>query len=187
MRDHRSDKIPPSPWVTRFVVGATPGGTALDVACGSGRHIVPCLTAGLSAVGVDRDLSAVAHLRGDGRVELVEADLEAAAPPPFQGRRFDVVIVANYLWRPLLPALVAAVADDGLFIYETFAEGNARLGRPTNPDFLLKPGELIAAVRPELSVLAFEHVRLDGPARVVQRICAVGPRHRWIEAGAPCA
>jgi hypothetical protein len=105
----------------------------------------------------------------------------------FLGRRFDVVIVTNYLWRPLMPAIVGAVADDGLLIYETFARGNERFGRPSNPDFLLRPGELLEAVRPRLTPIAYEHVRLEAPMRIVERICAVGPGHRWIGEGGPPA
>lgn len=97
------------------------------------------------------------------------------------------MIVTNYLWRPLLPAIVAAVAADGLLIYETFAAGNEQLGRPSNPDFLLRPGELLEAVRGHLVPVAYEHVRLDDPARIVQRICAAGRRHEWINSGGPGA
>ena len=82
-------------------------------------------------------------------------------------------------------AAVAAVADDGLLIYETFARGNERLGRPANPDFLLEPGELLAAIRPRLTAIAYEHVRLEDPAGIVQRLCASGPGHRWLAEGGP--
>lgn len=185
MRDQRSEPAPPSPWVERFIAGARRSGTALDVACGGGRHLALCLSAGLRATGVDRDLAAVRHLEGRDGVELIAADLEAGAPPPFAGRRFDLVVVTNYLWRPLLPAIVAAVADDGLLVYETFARGNERLGRPANPDFLLEPGELLSAISPSLTPIAYEHVRLEAPARIVERICAVGPDHRWLAEGGP--
>lgn len=167
------------------MAGVRTGGTALDVACGGGRHLALCLSAGLRVTGIDRDIAAVRHLEGRDGVQLIAADLEAGAPPPFAGRRFDVVLVTNYLWRPLLPAIVAAVADDGLLVYETFARGNERLGRPANPDFLLEPGELLTAIRPRLTAISYEHVRLDAPARIVQRICAVGPGHRWIAEGGP--
>jgi SAM-dependent methyltransferase len=185
MRDHRSDTAAASLWVRRFIGGAKPGGIALDVACGRGRHLSECLDAGLRVVGVDRDVEAAAPLRGNPGLELIEADLESGAPPPFLGRQFDVVIVTNYLWRPLLTAIVDAVAEDGLLIYETFARGHERYGRPSNPDFLLKPGELLAAVRPRLTPIAYEHVHLEAPARIVERICAAGPGHRWLAEGGP--
>ncbi|MGE0700970.1 MAG: hypothetical protein AB7O57_17870, partial [Hyphomicrobiaceae bacterium] len=118
-------------------------------------------------------------------LELIEADLEDGGPAPFAGRRFDGVIVTNYLWRPLLGSIVEAVADDGLLVYETFALGNERLGRPSRPDFLLRQGELVEAIRGRLLPIAFEHVRLETPARVVQRICAAGPAHRWLAEGGP--
>ena len=187
MRDHRSDQSPPSPWVRRFIGGAPNRGTMLDVACGGGRHIELGLEQGLDVVGVDRSLSGVARFASDPRVRLIEADLENGAPPPFAGQRYAVVVVANYLWRPLLDQIVAAVADDGLLIYETFAAGHAALGRPSNLDFLLAPAELLAVVAPRLVTVAYEHVRLDGPARIVERICAVGPGHGWLQSGAPSA
>jgi SAM-dependent methyltransferase len=185
MRDHRSDRTPPSPWVRRFIDGARHGGAMLDVACGSGRHVDLGLAQGLAVTGVDRSLDGVARFAGDPRVTLIEADLEAGGPLPFARDRFSAVIVTNYLWRPILDAVVAAVADEGILIYETFAVGNERLDRPSNPDFLLKPAELIGAVHRRLVPVAYEHVRLDAPARIVQRICAVGPQHPWLATGAP--
>lgn len=156
----------------------------LDVACGGGRHIDLGLEHGLTITGVDRSLSGVARFAADPRVTLIEADLEAGGVLPFARERYAAVIVTNYLWRPILDAVVAAVADDGLLIYETFAVGNESLGRPSNPDFLLRPAELMGAVHSRLVPVAYEHVRLDGPARIVQRICAVGPDHPWLETGA---
>ncbi len=181
MRDHRSVSALPSPWVVRFAVGIPAGGSVLDVACGGGRHVRLLLAAGHGVVGVDRDISAVGASDAQSRLELIEADLETGAPPPFADRQFAGVIVTNYLWRPLLPAIVAAVADDGVLIYETFAAGNAAFGRPSNPDFLLQPGELLDAVRGRLIPVAFEHARLGAPSRVVQRLCAVGPSHAWAQ------
>jgi SAM-dependent methyltransferase len=157
----------------------------LDVACGSGRHVRAALRAGLHVTGVDRDLGGVADLCGTPGLELMAADLEAGAPPPFTGRQFAGVIVTNYLWRPLLSAIITAVADDGVLIYETFAVGNEEFGRPKSPDFLLRPGELVSAVAGVLVAVGFEHVRLDGPPRIVQRMAAVGPAHRWLVEGGP--
>jgi len=106
----------------------------------------------------------------------IAADLEAGGPWPLAGQRFDLVVVTNYLHRPILPEIVGAVAPGGLLLYETFARGNERLGKPSNPDFLLHPGELATAVAGRLEVLAFEEVEL-GPPRpaVVQRIAARAP------------
>jgi SAM-dependent methyltransferase len=147
----------------------------LDVACGSGRHTRFFLARGHPVLAVDRDLAGVADLRDAADCELVESDLESGAPPPFAGRAFGGVVVTNYLHRPLLPALVAAVAPGGALLYETFAHGNERFGKPTNPDFLLEPGELLDAVRGELHVVAYEDVVRDSGSRpsAVQRIAAV--------------
>lgn len=163
----------PSSWIARFAVRAAVGCTALDLACGGGRHGRLLLGRGHDVVFVDRDVSGVADLADDRRVETVEADLENDAPWPLADRRFGLVVVANYLWRPILPKIVGAVAPGGLLLYETFAVGNEAHGRPRNPDFLLKDGELLEAVRGHLSVLAYGQLYTDRPSpRVVQRIAA---------------
>lgn len=102
---------------------------------------------------------------------MVEADLEEE-PWPFPERRFDAVVVTNYLHRSLMPTLVASVAPGGLLLYQTYARGHERYGRPTNPDWLLRPGELLEAVRGRFRVVAYEDLTTDQPARV-QRIAAV--------------
>lgn len=161
----------PSPWVTRFAHLIPHGGTALDVACGSGRHLRWLAARGCRVTGVDRDAQALAASAGLG--ELIEADLEAGIWPLGE-RRFDAVVVTNYLWRENLPRVVAAVAPQGVLLYETFAVGNERYGRPSNPAFLLRPGELLEAVR-GLHVVGYEDGLLDEPTRRVQRIAAVRP------------
>ncbi len=158
----------PSPWVTRWAPLIAPGGTVLDVACGSGRHLRWLHAQGFTVTGVDRDAQAVDPLRPLGRV--IVADIENA-PWPLPRESFDAVIVTNYLWRPLLPAIVASVAVGGVLIYETFAVGNEAFGKPSNPHFLLQPGELLWACA-TLQVVAYEDGLLGGPPRRVQRIVA---------------
>jgi hypothetical protein len=129
--------------------------------------------------GIDRDVSRIEpQLRA--ACDVHQVDLEDGRAFPCAAEAFDGVIVTNYLWRPILPATVSTVARDGVLIYETFALGNERFGRPAAPDHLLRPGELLEAVRGRLVVIAYEHLRLDDPPRMVQRICAVGPEHPWI-------
>lgn len=166
----------PSPWVVRWSHLVPPGATVLDVACGLGRHMRWFHGRGHPVCGVDRAAEAIAAVGPLGRA--VQADIEGG-PWPFVGERFGAVVVTRYLWRPLLPALVAAVAPGGVLLYETFAAGNETVGKPARPDFLLAPGELLAACAPELRVVAYEDGFLDAPARFVQRIAAVR------EAGAP--
>lgn len=164
----------PSPWVARFLALAPAGGRVLDLAAGAGRHTRLARARGFEATALDIDVSALADLRADAGVEIIAADLEGGADWPLDGRRFGGVIVTNYLHRPLLPKLVAAVDEGGVLIYETFAAGNEAFGKPSNPNFLLQPGELLDAVRGTLTVVAYEHgeVRAPRPA-VIQRIAAV--------------
>jgi SAM-dependent methyltransferase len=161
----------PSEWVVRWAGGLPAGTRVLDLACGSGRHLRWLAERGHRVTGVDRDAAAIEPLRGLG--EIVVADLEAGAWP-LPGRRFDAVVVTNYLWRPLLPLIVDTVAEGGLLIYETFASGQESLGRPARPEFLLRPGELLQACS-GLQVLAYEDGLLDAPMRRVQRVCAWRP------------
>jgi SAM-dependent methyltransferase len=168
--------VDPSPWVVRFANLVSSRGDVLDIACGAGRHTRLFLARGYRVVAVDRDLSGIADLTERSRLERVEADLEVETPFALAGRRFAAVVVTNYLYRPLTPSLVAAVDADGVFIYETFSVGNERLGRPKNPHFLLRPGELLDVVRGHLRVIAYEDLVVDEPSpAAIQRICAIGP------------
>ena len=169
---------PPSPWVERFAPLVRDGGPVLDLACGGGRHLRLFHRLGHPVVGLDRDLGGVADLEGSVGVTLVQADLETGdsagrlGPLPIDDR-FAGIVVTNYLHRPLLPAILAALEPGGVLIYETFADGNARFGRPSSPDFLLRRGELLEAVRGTLQVVAFEQGEVSVPKpAVVQRICA---------------
>lgn len=162
--------LPPSPWVQRFGSRLAPGSQVLDVACGGGRHVRWFAQQGCRVTAVDRDAQAVEPLRAIADVQV--ADLEQGAWP-LPGRCFDAVVVTHYLWRELWPALLASVAPQGWLIYETFAAGQETVGRPSNPDFLLRPGELLDAVRGTLRVVAYEDGFQAGPDRFIQRIAAV--------------
>jgi len=162
----------PSAWVVRFAPLVRPGGSVLDLASGGGRHARFFAARGHPVEAVDRDARTSAALAGLAGATTTCADLEAG-PWPFPGRRFDAVVVTNYLHRPLFPDIVAALADGGVLLYETFMRGNERFGKPSNPAFLLAPGELLAAFG-ALSLVAFEQGRVDSPATaVIQRLCAV--------------
>jgi SAM-dependent methyltransferase len=143
--------------------------SVLDLACGGGRHVRWFAALGCDVTGVDRDAAALAPLRGVAQVLV--ADLEAA-PWPLPGRKFDAVIVTNYLWRDLLPRIVDSLAPGGVLIYETFALGQQHIGKPSNPAFLLRPDELLSATQ-GLRVVGFEDGFVAAPDRCVQRIVAV--------------
>ncbi len=162
----------PSPWIVRWGVAVLPEGRVLDVACGGGRHCEWFAGRGHRVLGVDRD-PGIARLPGvNAGIEVLVADIEGG-PWPLGERRFDAVVVTNYLHRPLLRTLVEAVAPGGWLLYETFAAGNERFGKPSNPDFLLRPGELLELVRGVLRVVAFEDIEIAEPRpAMVQRIAA---------------
>lgn len=162
----------PSDWIKRWTHLAKPGAKVLDVACGMGRHMAWFANLGCQVTGVDHSPLAVATASAFGT--CLQADIENAAWPLMdagQPSQFDLVLVTNYLWRPLLPTLLKSLAPGGLLLYETFAAGNETLGKPSRPDFLLQPGELLR-VCAGLHVVAYEAGFLANPPRFVQRIAA---------------
>ena len=164
--------LAPSAWVQRWSHLVPTGASVLDVACGSGRHVRWFLQRGCQVTCVDRDAVALQPLQAIAEVHI--ADIESG-PWPVAVRQFDAVVVVNYLWRELLPTVVASVAEGGVLIYETFAMGNQTVGKPSNPNFLLQPGELLNATI-GLRVVAFEDGFVTEPDRFVQRIVAVRER-----------
>lgn len=166
--------LPPSDWVLRWHSRLSPGSLVLDLACGQGRHAHLLASAGHRVLGVDRDAEALATLGEQSGVDTLCADLEGAVWP-LAGRQFDGVVVTNYLWRPRLPEVLAALAPGGVLIYETFMLGNERYGRPAKPDFLLRSQELLElALGAGLRVLGYEEGEASEPKPCVrQAICAV--------------
>jgi SAM-dependent methyltransferase len=161
--------------VRRFAALIPADGRVLDLACGSGRHARYLAELGYRVCAVDRDAEAVAGLTALARVSVKVADLEGGAWP-YAGERFEGIVVVNYLHRPLLGCLLDALAPGGTLIYETFAAGNECYGRPRNPAFLLRPGELLDLVRGQLRVIAYEDLTVSEPQPAcIQRICAVCP------------
>lgn len=161
----------PSPWVARFAPLIPAGGKVLDLACGKGRHARFLAAAGYAVEAVDRDGDALATLADVAGVTTRQADLEGG-PWPYFGVTFDGVVVTNYLHRPLLPNLFNVLGAGGVLIYETFMVGNERFGKPTDPAYLLRAGELLELVRKRFNVVAFEQGIVDQPRpAAIQRIC----------------
>jgi len=178
----------PSDWVRRFAPLIREGGHVLDLAAGAGRHTRLLLDMGLNVTAIDRDVDALRGFAGsrcDVRQidleggDLERGDLETGDPDGVVARLgdgYDGIVVANYLHRPLLRPLAAALAPGGVLIYQTFMVGNERFGRPRNPDFLLRPGELLNAFA-ALTVIAFEQGEVARPRpAMIQRIAAVAGR-----------
>jgi SAM-dependent methyltransferase len=156
----------------RWASLVAPGGRVLDVASGKGRHARWFAARGHPVDAVDRDAEAIAQLGSASGIHAVCADIEGGEWP-FASGCYAGVCVTNYLHRPLFPTLLEALAPGGVLIYETFARGNERYGRPSNPDFLLEAGELLDVVRGRLRVLAYEDIHVDEPRPAcIQRICA---------------
>ncbi|OYY19421.1 MAG: SAM-dependent methyltransferase [Polynucleobacter sp. 24-46-87] len=162
-----------SPWVRRFALTIPRHGLVLDLACGAGRHTALLASLGHQILAVDQDISMVELLKSDS-IQTQELDLEGS-DWPLLNQQFSAIVVTNYLYRPYLDELPKILAEGGVLIYETFADGNAEFGKPSNPNFLLKPGELLAlAQRSGLKVIVYEDIYLDQPKpAMVQRICAV--------------
>ncbi len=168
---HDDPAAAPAQWLLRWAHLLPAGGTVLDLACGSGRNLRWLAERGWRCTGVDRDAAALA--RSAGMAELLQADVESG-PWPLADRQFDAVVVFNYLWRPLWPRIVDALAPGGALVYQTFADGNQTVGKPSRPDFLLQPGELLARCA-ALRIVAYEDGFEAAPPRFVQRVVAVRP------------
>jgi SAM-dependent methyltransferase len=169
MHDSLHGTQPPSPWIQKWAHLIAPQGTVLDVACGAGRHMQFLAERGHAVTGVDRSPQAIQAAQPWGHALL--ADIENG-PWPLDDVTFDAVVVTHYLWRALLPTLLDSLAPGGVLLYETFAAGNETVGKPSRPDFLLQPGELLSTCA-GLRVVAYEDGFLRDPARFVQRIAAV--------------
>lgn len=163
----------PSAWVVRWAPRIPAGGRVLDLATGNGRHARYFAGRGHPVEAVDRDPAVIDGLAGIAGISSRCADLECG-PWPYEAEQFAGIVVTNYLHRPLFPHLLAALAPEGVLIYETFAAGNEHYGRPANPAFLLNPGELLDVVRARLRVIAYEDLYVSEPRpALVQRICAI--------------
>ncbi len=163
----------PSAWVQSHAGLVKPGGQVLDLAAGGGRHTHYFKELGYAVTAVDRDVSGLRDLADQG-VEVMAADLEDGSPWPLGARQFDGIVVTNYLHRPVLPHLASALSPGGVLLYKTFGAGNERFGKPSNPDFLLRPGELLAfAATHGLQVLAYACGEVMEPKHAItQRMAA---------------
>ncbi len=160
-------------WVVKYAPRIEKNGHVLDLACGAGRHSLYLAARGFSVEALDINLAALRLLALPQNISLREADVENGAWP-YGAQAFDAIVVTNYLHRPLFVNLIAALKTGGVLIYETFALGNEKFGKPSNPNFLLQPGELLDIVRGQMQVIAYEDDFVDAPKpAMIQRICAI--------------
>ncbi|MFL2667243.1 MAG: class I SAM-dependent methyltransferase [Burkholderiales bacterium] len=171
----------PSVWVKRCSELLRPESSVLDLACGSGRHARYFADQGHDVTALDKNPEALSKISSLPRIHTVEYDLEMA-PWPFADRTYDAILVTNYLYRPILENIVDTLSPSGILIYETFMLGNERFGRPSNPDFLLRPNELIDVTYKKLHILIYEAGRISSPKpALVQRVCAVSGNSDYSE------
>ena len=164
----------PAEWVRHYSGIICRGGTVLDLACGAGRHTRMLLERGKIVTALDRDTSQIVDLSETRNLKIVEHDLEGSAAWPFGSRVFDGIVVVNYLFRPLFPMIIDALAGNGVLIYQTFAIGNEKYGHPRNPNYLLAKNELLDAFGKELNVVKFNQGYIGRPSpAIVQRICCI--------------
>lgn len=178
----------PSPWIARFAHLAPSEAPVLDVAAGGGRHTRVFIENGYHVTAIDKNTRTLEALPNQKNLEIIACDMETDAPVftqdgPLAGRKFGTIVVVNYLYRPLMAALLEALTPGGLLLYETFALGNEIYSKPRNPDHLLKSGELLAFAAPHMQIVAYEHglVQNDDLPGVKQRLCAIkdlGSSHR---------
>jgi len=173
MFDTKNELIEVSAWVKRFASTIPQEGLVLDLACGSGRNSLHLAHLGYSVLAVDRDTASLESLKIP-LIQIQTLDLEGELWP-LANHQFAGVVVTNYLYRPFLDFLPEMLVDDGVLIYETFALGNAEFGKPSNPNFLLNPGELLGLAQAHgLTVLSYEDIYVDHPKpAMIQRLCAV--------------
>lgn len=163
----------PSPWMVEYAPLITHGGRVLDLACGSGRHAIWLAELGYQVDAIDRDAAVMSEMIGIDNINIRIADIEANDAPLLKAQ-YDGIIVSRYLYRPLLNSLAEALKPGGVLIYETFMTGNERYGKPSNPDFLLRPDELLDIYTPLLKIIAFAQGDESEPRpAVMQRICAI--------------
>jgi SAM-dependent methyltransferase len=170
--------LTPSPWIMHWAHLLKSQSTVLDLACGNGRHSIYLAGLGHRVLGIDRaptiSNSDIPRNENCGSIDIKTADLELKNTWPLEGLLFDAIIVTNYLWRPHWPNMLCNLAPGGILMVETFAIGNEQYGKPSNPQFLLRQGELLNMTQ-SLNIIGYEHGVVNTPRKVVQRIVAQRP------------
>ena len=163
----------PNKWVECYSSLIPSGGSVLDLACGSGRHTGMLLNKGYQVTAVDIDTTLIKQNFSNKNLNIVKCDLESLSFWPFEKNSFLGIIVVNYLHRPLFSKIIESLREEGVLVYQTFADGHSRYGKPKNPDYLLKRGEL-KTVFDSMKIISYQHGYLSYPSQsIIQRICCV--------------
>jgi len=141
----------------------------LDLACGGGRNGQHLLSLGHNVVFLDKDIAGLSHLKCKPNAEIIEADLENGDPWPLGDRKFDAVLVVNYLWRPIMGDIINSVIGGGVLIYETFGVGNEKYGRPSNPKFLLSENEMPNMLMDNFDIVRYQHGFVESPKPAIKQ------------------
>ena len=172
MPHHPAIKNAPSDWVKQHIRIIPPKGTVLDLACGAGRHTRLLIETGRRVIALDYNIRQLEYLSGEDSLTIIRHNLEVKNSWPFNPLTFDGIIVTNYLYRPLYSCIIDALAVNGVLIYQTFAVGNEKYGRPRNPKYLLKEDELLEVFGKKLNVVDYSHGYIKKPSpAVIQSIC----------------
>ena len=177
IRKHTSSYSKPSEWVRKYAKLISQGGAVLDLACGRGRHTRFLLERGIKVTALDYDISQLKDIPETENLKTIEHDLEGSSPWPFSSQTFDGIVVANYLYRPLFSKILESLAPKGVLIYQTFAVGNEKYGRPRNPDYLLSNDELLKVFGKHLHVVQYSHGFIKQPLpAIMQSICCINDK-----------
>ena len=164
----------PSEWIKKYLKKNINNKNLLDLACGSGRHSIYASSLGYKVTSVDINKNKLSTLTLKKFISPIQLNIEEPNSWPFIDKSFNVVIVTNYLHRPIFKHIISSIKLNGILLYETFSKENSQFGRPNNPDYLLNSLELfLLAKKYRMEILNYEENMIEFPnKKAIQRIYA---------------